>query len=170
MNKLYLALILSTALAGTYFTGYKIGKSDEAKEAAQDIAEQLEATAAKTRAIQQERDVIATQFHQTTINLTEKAHALQERLKAAKRNEQRAEDMARGANLDAQYYRGRLDTFINGLHVINEAADCDRLPPSNRPAITIETPDGLLSYTVGIAIDRCEIAEQLNSLITVCGE
>jgi len=153
------ALLLIISLVGTFYAGKNIGASEQAASNAVIATQVAVETSEKLREAQKANDNIVNAWHEVTLTTSEKTNELQQKLK-------RLQDMSgRNNNAACSCVSVSPDNFSERLRVITAASDCESLGASTDKPIIVSDTDGLYGYTIGLASDRCRIAEQLKSLI-----
>jgi len=156
-SKVGLLVIALVFIGSSYWSVYELGKSEEAKANLNRVNIQLEKAKQETLVQQKAKDQISSAFFLTTKTLTEKEYELQKRIEDLMEGSNR---ISTGSVLDS--------TTSNWMRIINESSDCPTLPNSNNQPYIITKADGFYEYAARLAIDRCKIAEQLDSLISAC--
>lgn len=140
-----LLLGISVGAVMIYFSGYYNGKAGERAESADKNTIAIQASKDETLKEQKAKDNIAAAWFKTSNEMLEKTNALQNELD--------------------KIIVDNSSSFNDRLRIINQASDCPTLRGFNDKPSVIRTSNGLQKYTVGLARDRCAIAEQLDALI-----
>lgn len=157
------ALLLIMSLVGTFHAGKNIGAAEERASNAVVATQIAVETSEKLREAQKANDNIVNAWHEVTLTTSEKTNELQQeinRLISASKTVQNRRD-----NVACVCMPVAPDNFNERLRLISAASDCESLGASTDKPIIVSDTDGLYGYTIGLASDRCRIAEQLKSLI-----
>ena len=161
-------LLLIISLVGAYYSGKNIGEAEEQASNAVVATKIAVETAEKLRKSQQANDQIANAWYETTLSTSEKTNELQQEINRLIVKTKTVQ--SRGDNVACTCMPIAPDNFDERLRVLTAASDCESLGTSTNKPIVISDSDGLYGYSIGLASDRCRIAEQLKSLILTIRE